>query len=194
MKKLSLLIALCMLLTISGVYATWIYSGNLIDTQTEPFVSKMGGLDHTGNSGSYSFTANSLDFAVEPDSQDTKITTIVWGTGSMTLVFTPKGDINDAMLAKALTATLTVEQASSTLGEYDDTDVYTIAENFKVSLTSENWTSHNDGEYYTYTITAATIKDAISIGQFHLPTEDEYVAFKAVIQDVKFRVRVTPAA
>ena len=194
MTKLSLLIALCMLLTISGVYATWIYSGNLIDTQTEPFVSKMGGLDHTGNSGSYSFTANSLDFAVEPDSQDTKITTIVWGTGSMTLVFTPKGDINDAMLAKALTATLTVEQASSTLGEYDDTDVYTIAENFKVSLTSENWTSHNDGEYYTYTITAATIKDAISIGQFHLPTEDEYVAFKAVIQDVKFRVRVTPAA
>ena len=194
MKKLSLLIALCMLLTIGGVYATWIYSGNLIDTQTEPFVSKMGGLDHTGNSGSYSFTANSLDFAVEPDSQDTKITTIVWGAGSMTLVFTPKGDINDAMLAKALTATLTVEQASSTLGEYDDTDVYTIAENFKVSLTSENWTSHNDGEYYTYTITAATIKDAISIGQFHLPTEDEYVAFKAVIQDVKFRVRVTPAA
>ena len=194
MKKLSLLIAICMLLTIGGVYATWIYSGNQIDAQTEPFVSKMGGLDHEGNSGSYSFIDNSLDFAVEPDTQDTKITTIAWGTGSIQLVFTPKGDINDAMLAKALNATLTVELASSSIGEYNSTAVYTIDPDFAVTLTKDNWTSHNDGEYYTYTITADTIKDAISIGNFHLPSEDDYVAFKAVIQDVKFRVKVTPAA
>ena len=115
MKKLSLLIALCMLLTVGGVYATWIYSGNQISAQTEPFVSKMGGLDYTGNSGSYAFTENSLDFAVEPNNQDDKITTIAWGTGSVTLVFTPQKDINDAMLAKALSATLTVEFASAHL-------------------------------------------------------------------------------
>lgn len=194
MKKLSILIALCILLTVGGVYATWIYSGNQIDAQTEPFVSKMGGIDHEGNSGSYSFTENSLDFAVEPDSQDTKITTIAWGTGSITLVFTPKGDISDDMLAKALNATLTVELASSTAGTYNTFDVYTIDPNFAVELTEADWTSHNSGEYYTYTITSATIEDAISIGNFHLPTQDEYEAFKAVIQDVKFRVKVTPAA
>ena len=194
MKKVSLLITLCMLLIVGGVYATWIYSGNQVDAQTEPFVSKMGALDHEGNSGSYTFIENSLDFAVEPDTQDTKITTIVWGTGSMTLVFTPKGDISDAMLAKALGATLTVELASSTYGEYNGTSVYSIDPDFAVTLTAGDWTSHNDGEYYTYTITADTIKDAISIGSFHLPSEDDYAAFKTVIQDVKFRVKVTPAA
>jgi len=194
MKKLSLIIALCILLSIGGVYATWIYSGNQIDAQTEPFVSKMGGIDHEGNSGSYSFTENSLDFAVEPDSQDTKITTIAWGTGSITLVFTPKGDISDDMLANALNATLTVELASSTAGTYNSTDVYTIDPNFAVVLTETDWTEHNSGEYYTYTITAATIEDAISIGSFHLPTQDEYEEFKDVIQNVKFRVKVTPAA
>ena len=194
MKKFSILIALCVLLTVGGVYATWIYSGNQIDAQTEPFVSKMGGLDHEGNSGSYTFTNNSLDFAVEPDTQETKITTIVWGTGSMQLVLTPKTDINDAMLQKALNATITVELASSTAGEYKGETVYTIDPNFAVTLTAGDWTSHNDGEYYTYTITADTIKDAISIGSFHLPSEDDYTEFKSVIQDVKFRVKVSPAA
>ena len=194
MKKFGILIALCVLLTVGGVYATWIYSGNQIDAQTEPFVSKMGGLDHEGNSGSYSFTNNSLDFAVEPDTQETKITTIVWGTGSMQLVLTPKTDINDAMLQKALNATITVELASSTAGEYKGETVYTIDPNFAVTLTADDWTSHNDGEYYTYTITADTIKDAISIGSFHLPSEDDYTEFKSVIQDVKFRVKVSPAA
>ena len=194
MKKFGILIALCVLLTVGGVYATWIYSGNQIDAQTEPFVSKMGGLDHEGNSGSYSFTNNSLDFAVEPDTQETKITTIVWGTGSMQLVLTPKTDINDAMLQKALNATITVELASSTAGEYKGETVYTIDPNFAVTLTADDWTSHNDGEYFTYTITADTIKDAISIGSFHLPSEDDYTEFKSVIQDVKFRVKVSPAA
>ena len=194
MKKFSILIALCVLLTVGGVYATWIYSGNQIDAQTEPFVSKMGGLDHEGNSGSYTFTNNSLDFAVEPDTQETKITTIVWGTGSMQLVLTPKTDINDAMLQKALNATITVELASSTAGEYKGETVYTIDPNFAVTLTADDWTSHNDGEYFTYTITADTIKDAISIGSFHLPSEDDYTEFKSVIQDVKFRVKVSPAA
>ena len=194
MKKFGILIALCVLLTVGGVYATWIYSGNQIDAQTEPFVSKMGGLDHEGNSGSYSFTNNSLDFAVEPDTQETKITTIVWGTGSMQLVLTPKTDINDAMLQKALNATITVELASSTAGEYKGETVYTIDPDFAVTLTADDWTSHNDGEYFTYTITADTIKDAISIGSFHLPSEDDYTEFKSVIQDVKFRVKVSPAA
>ena len=194
MKKFSILIALCVLLTVGGVYATWIYSGNQIDAQTEPFVSKMGGLDHEGTSGSYTFLNNSLDFAVEPDAQDTKITTIAWGAGSMQLVLTPKTDINDAMLQKALNATITVELASSTAGEYKGETVYTIDPDFAVTLTAGDWTSHNDGEYYTYTITADTIKDAISIGSFHLPSEDDYTEFKSVIQDVKFRVKVSPAA
>ena len=194
MKKFGILIALCVLLTIGGVYATWVYSGNSIDAQTEPFVSKMGGLDHEGNSGSYTFANNSLDFAVEPDTQETKITTIVWGTGSMQLVLTPKTDINDAMLQKALNATITVELASSTAGEYKGETVYTINPDFAVTLTADDWTSHNDGEYFTYTITADTVKDAISIGSFHLPSEDDYTEFKSVIQDVKFRVKVSPAA
>ena len=194
MKKLSLLIALCILLTIGGVYATWIYSGNQIDSQTTPFVSKMGGLDHEGNSGSYTFIENSLEFSVEPDAQDTKITTIVWTEGTVKLVFTPKGDINDTMLANALNATITVELASSTAGDYKGETIYTVDSNFKLTITESDWTSHNDGEYYSYTITAAAVKDAISIGSFHLPSEDDYNDFKDAIQDVKFRVKVTPAA
>jgi hypothetical protein len=98
------------------------------------------------------------------------------------------------MLAKALNATITIELASSTAGTYNGTTVYTINPDFAIELTEADWTSHNSGEYYTYTITATEVEDAISIGAFHLPTQDEYEEFKAVIQDVKFRVKVAPAA
>ena len=124
MKKFSLLIALCLLLTIGGVYATWIYSGSQFDARTEPFVSKMGGMDHQGNAGAYTFTNNSLDFSIEPDTQETKKTTLVWGTGSVTLTFTPKGDILSDTLTRALSATITVEQASDTLGNYGGQPIY----------------------------------------------------------------------
>ena len=196
MKKISILIALCMLLTVGGVYATWIYSGNQLASQTEPFVSKMGVLGYEGTSGSYTFTHNDLDFAVEPDDQQTKNTTIAWGSGSMTLVFTPKKDISDVALANALNATLTVEISSSSAGVYNEETVFSVDPGFKVVLNTEEnaWveTTNENGTYYTYTITADTIKGAISIGNFSLPTEDDYNDFKAAINDVTFRVKVTP--
>lgn len=198
MKKLSLLVALALLVTVGGVYATWTYSGHSIDPQTEPFVSKMGALDHEGNSGAYSFSNNSLDFSVEPDDQMTKNTTIRWGTGTITLTFTPKGDITPDALNKALTAVVTVEQASSSLGEYDDTVIYDINEAFEIVHTPSHWTGHGTPntagvyDYYTHTIEASNLESAISIGSFQLPTEVEYEAFKTAIQDVKFRVRVVP--
>ena len=199
MKKLSILIALCMLLTVGGVYATWIYSEGQIDTQFKGFSSGMGGIDHEGNSGLYEFTLNGLSFTVEPNTQKDKITTIVWAeNGTMTLTFTPKGDITDAMLAKALNATLTVEFAAADVagGTYDNQTIFTINPDYKIELTADDWqeqTSEN-GTYYTYTITKDTMADSISVGSFHLPTEDEYHAFSTAMQSVKFAVRVTPAA
>ena len=197
MKKFSLLIALCLILTIGGVYAAWIYSGTGLGAQTEPFVSKMGILDHDGDAGTYTFTNNSLDFSIEPNNQQEKITTLVWGEGSMTLVFTPKVDISDTALENALTATITIEQASATLGSYNGETIYTVNSDFKIVLTENSWTPHDnnaDGvtDYYTYTITKANVEGSVSVGQFHLPTEDDYNEFKTAIQDVKFRVKVTP--
>ena len=41
MKKLSLLIALCMLLSIAGVYATWTYADSTITPKTGMTVEKV---------------------------------------------------------------------------------------------------------------------------------------------------------
>ena len=187
-----------MFLTIGGVYATWIYSGSQVDAQTEPFVSKMGGLDHEGNAGIYTFSHNSLDFSVEPNNNIDKVTTIIWGDGNVTLTFTPKGDITPENLAAALGGTVSVELASDTAGTYGEQTIYTITENNSFVLPNfageGGWTEHNqDGtKYYTFVIDASMIDEAIAIGNFALPTENDYVAFKAAIQNVKFRLRVTP--
>ena len=119
---------------------------------------------------------------------DANVITVKGPLGTLTYAVNPK------MTVKIDGATLTVERASSSAGEYKGQTIYTVDNNFKVELTSANWTSHNDGEYYTYTINADTVKDAITIGEFHLPSEDDYNEFKTAIQDVKFRVKVSPAA
>ena len=199
MKKISLLIALCMLLTVGGVYATWIYSGTSLDVQTESFISALGGLQHEGSSGLYSFTNNTLKFAVEPDNQQDKNATIVWDeTTSITVVFTPHGDISTQGLATALNATFTI--ISNTLGTYNGADIYSINPDFAIVVTPDNWTGYGaqnaDGVYesYTYTITATALKEAnpISIADISLPTEDDYNDFNAANGNVKFKIQVSP--
>ncbi len=198
MKKFSLLIVLCMLLTIGGVYATWIYSGNQVDPQTQPFISQMGDIDHEGNAGSYSFTNDGLGFAVEPTTQEEKVTSIVWNDKSVILTFTPKLDISDAALEDALNATIVVELASDTAGTYQERTIYTIKQDFAITLNQGSWQGHdtNDDnimEYYTFVINKTNISESIEIYPFELPTEDDYADFKAIIQNVKFRLKVTPS-
>ena len=51
-----------------------------------------------------------------------------------------------------------------------------------------------DTNTYSYRITAASLADAVSIGNFTLDTYDEYRAFKLAQDVVKFKFRVNPAA
>ena len=198
MKKFSLIIALCLMLTIGGVYATWIYSGNQVEPQTQQFVGQMGGMDHEGNAGSYTFINEGLEFAVEPNTQEAKETTIVWNDKSLVLNFTPKSDISDAAKEAALNATIIVEIISENAGIYNGQTVYSIAPDFKITLDESKWTPVDTDaddvvDHYSFVIDKSNIEGSILIEKIALPSEDDYVLFKEAIKNVKFRVRVTGA-
>lgn len=195
MKKLSLLIALCMLISIGGVYAVWTYPGETMESQTEPFVSKMGDIGHTGSAGSYTFSGNSIDFSIEPNNQDEKITSIVWGAGQVTLTFVADANISDDAKSAALNATISIVNTSATLGEYDSQAIYTLDSTKVITLNESSWTKV-DNQTYTYTITAQTLEGlgAISINPFSLPSQDDYDDFKTANAAVRFAIKVTPGA
>lgn len=194
MKKLSVLVALILCVTVGGVYAAWIYSGSTINAQTEPFVNKMGELRTEGEAGSYHFSENTIDFAIEPNNQDDKRTTLVWGTGKVTLTFEAAGDITDADLAKALNASVVVVSENIASGMYEETQIYTIVDGKKIQLTESSW-QHTDGtNIWTVTINASELEGFVTVADYHLPTADEYSAFVTAHGNVKFKLQVTPAA
>lgn len=194
MKKLSIFVALILCVTIGGVYAAWIYSGNTIEPQVEPFVNKMGDKSTVGAAGAYHFSANSIDFAIEPDDQDSKHTTLVWGSGTVTITFEAAGDITDADLTRALNATITIISDNIANGVYESSQIYTIVAGKSIQLNQSRWTNTPGTNKWVATISASELEGFVTVADYHLPTSDEYEAFKLAHGDVKFKLQVTPGA
>ena len=193
MKKLTVLVALLLCITIGGVYATWIFAGDTILSQTDPFVNKMGDVDTSTSAGSYHFVNNTVNLVVEPENADSYKADITW-TGDVTLRFAANDTISAAPLDKALNATVIIEAVDITSATYGGDQIYTLNNNFKIQLTEDSWSYDEGTNTYSYKITAAALADAVSIGNFTLDTYDEYRAFKLAQDVVKFKFRVNPAA
>lgn len=196
MKKLTILVALLLCVTIGGVYATWIYAGDSILSQTDPFANKMGDVDTEMSAGSYHFTNNSIAIVVEPNNNTDHLTTLTW-SGSVTLRFEANSSISAAPLQKALNAVITIEAVDLVNGVYDDgtgsKQIYTLNDTFKIQLDDSKWTQ--ESEYvYTYEINAADLAGAVTMESFHLPTYDDYKLFKVAQDVVKFKFRVNAGA
>ena len=193
MKKLTVLVALLLCITIGGVYATWIFAGDTILSQTDPFVNKMGDVDTSTSAGSYHFVNNTVNLVVEPEDPASYNAIITW-TGEVTLQFAANETISSAPLEKALNATVIIEAVDITVATYEGDQIYTLNDSFKIQLNRDSWTYDEGTNTYSYKITAAALADAISIGDFELDTYDEYRAFKLAQDVVKFKFRVNPAA
>lgn len=193
MKKLTVLVALLLCITIGGVYATWIFAGDTILSQTDPFVNKMGDVDTSTSAGSYHFVNNTVNLVVEPENADSYKASITW-TGEVTLQFAANDTISAAPLERALNATIIIEAVDIAGAKYKGTQIYTLTEGFKIQLTEDSWSYDEGTNTYSYKITAAALAGAISIDNFTLETYDEYRAFKLAQDIVKFKFRVNPAA
>ena len=193
MKKLSILVALLLCITIGGVYATWIFAGDTIMSQTDPFVNKMGDVDTTTSAGTYHFVNNTINIVVEPESDSSYKAAVEW-TGSVTLQFAANDTISEAPLAKALNAVITIEAVDILNGTYGEegAQIYFLDSSFKIELSEQNWTHDESTNTYSCEITAAQLENSVTIGDFTIDTYDEYRAFKLAQDVVKFKFRVNP--
>lgn len=195
MKKLSLLIALCILISIGGVYAVWTYAGTTIAPKTGmALVKGMGEVKLEGAAGAYSEVTNNIKLTVEPKT-GTFNTQLVF-SGELKIKFTPSPTISNASLANALNATITIHGVDLASAVYDDgtgeQQIYTLSANPTITLTEDSWTEESDGSY-TYTLQASTLADIITMAEFNLPSHDEYLAFQTAHQHAVFRADIAPA-
>lgn len=188
MKKLSILVALILCVTIGGVYATWVYPGNDIGRLEAPVSNNMGEVTFSGSMGTYSLVSNDMALIIDQDGNQTFNTKLTY-SGNLVFTFTPAANISDAQRDAALNAKVSVMGTDVASAVYGTKQIWAFDETKIVTLNKADW-SENNG-VYTYTFACSKLADTVKLSQvFNLPTYDDFKAFSDAQKHAVFNLHV----
>lgn len=173
MKKLSLLIALCMLLSIGGVYATWVYSKS--DDVADVIGSKaitMTGATFTGTYGTYNVDTSNLTMVVDPKEGTAHTTSLKIG-GNLVIKFTPDTYAPVEVKKNGVASTFAFSLSNSAWN-YDSKAIMTV-DTEKHDIT---WGNPDSNGVFTYTIDANALAGYLTLAEFTLDTKADYDAYE----------------
>ena len=176
MKKLSLLIALCMLLTIGGVYATWTYTQNT-DVADEAVNMNLNLTDvaYSGSYGTYKVDVSGLSLSIDPKVGTTH-TTALYATGNIVITFTPNSVAPTEVKENGVATTYAFSLANPNW-QYEGQNIVAVnhTENHNVT-----WQDNGDGTF-SFTISADEFMEHVALTEFELDTKVKYDAYNAVL-------------
>ena len=205
MKKLSILIALMLLVTVGGVYATWSYAGtnDIADAFAEAKVT-IADAELTGANGVYRIESN-LVLTVDQANDDHEAKLVFAPNNDqpiyLKVTFTPAANapqtIKDSAVPSELYfgTTTTMQYNIDADGNYSATGTPTDIFKFtnasdRVFSPNVTWTPESDGTF-TYTMDQPTLESMISLAQtFVLDTKAEHDAFRTALNG-NIVVRIT---
>ena len=190
MKKLSVLIALALCITIGGVYAAWTYAtGNVTNNTNLSDISV--GMEVEKNSSKGTLTAEfsqTPNFSVEPDTgnvpklqnNDTDV--------KLVITFTPDDAAEPDVKTHGIDVTVTL--SASGFGQYNSgTDVISV-KTAQIDISKGDWTV-SDG-VLTYEITSDTIIGCLSVDNTKaLTTATEAETFRAAVTSGKITINIS---
>ena len=196
MKKLSVLIALMLLLTVGGVYATWSYAGtnDIADAFAEAKVT-IADVELIGANGVYKIESN-LVLTVDQANEDHEAKLVFGSNDSqpifLKVTFTPAANAPQSIKEEAVPTelyfgtTTEMEYKMDAQGNYSETGtakkIFTFANpsdgDFSPNVT---WNEESDGSF-TYTLDETALSSMISLSQtFVLDTKAEHDAFREAL-------------
>ena len=204
MKKLSLLIALCMLISIGGVYASWTYPGEgTSDNRNIPINITLPTEELGGAAGVYTVEENTLTVEIENAGNYTPYLSV---TGHILIKFTPTSGISDTALTDALTGAMVfhaeyLDNAVLTEENYGNFPaelgrIYQVDESkdtLQMSQTSgtNQWVWSDEEGAYLFEITPAHFSAFVTINpNISLNTVEKYLAFEQVYVKAHFHLDV----
>ena len=192
MKKLSLLVALILCVTIGGVYATWYYSGaeNVADI-SEPITINLEDAQTVGSHGSYELlkTVNDATF-IRIDQVDDNHKAGLVCNSEIKLVFKPNVHASAEIKDGQFDTWIYFSGNFDTLTYGGQSIFKTVAQKDVDSGIKITWTVNSDGNLEC-DITQY-IQDVLEFeNDFYLDTLADYNAFAAAIDGIKLNVHVT---
>lgn len=178
MKKISILIAFAMILTIGGVYATWNYAQGEIAsidmTQSAVLTEKV--IDTPMGSISVN---NNLEIIIDDTNDDHVAELII--EGGINIVFTAHELAPENVRTNGIPMQYTI--TTTTSWEYAGTQIFT-AQTAPILINDGNAT-------FTATITAAEIMNALTLANISLPTVADYDAFELALANGEIIITVS---
>lgn len=203
MKKLSLLIALCMLLSIGGVYATWTYAGAEMKESHKHMDIQLADPDSTNvEEGSILNILNTMTATLDDTDNDHQAEVVI--TGKMVFVFKAGHGSSDEIQTNGLPLQFQVENRNPLNYTYDGETmaVFTVANGAKTSvgtltkITSANidelearvgngvqLDSYVDAACFYFEVTYEQVNGRFD-SELKLPTLEDYNAFDTWLASV----------
>lgn len=179
MKKLTLLVALILCVTIGGVYAAWVYTGNTMGTASRTLSHGLATATTEGNVGLYKITHNDIDIKIDQTAADDYTAKLVV-TGSVTITFTPNPGAPSDIVANALPTVAYLALTDSAANLYEGKEIYKVADT-KLDLV---WGAPDADGVFSATVTADQIDTLLDIDTFVLDTHAKHTAFHEVEEHV----------
>ena len=201
MKKLSILVALILCVTIGGVYAAWVYfdTNDVVDQHSEVVV-ELESAQVSGAIGTYTINTN-LKLKIDQVDGSDHVAELEYYTADsspafLTVTFTPAPgapkDVKDNGLQSYLkiATTTTMQYPADGDGKYDTSgtlkDIFVITPSTNINTSA--WTK--SGDTFTKTFDEAALKELVKLnGPIILDTKASYTAFGGLLSgNIKFTI------
>ena len=183
MKKISVLMALIICVTIGSVYAAWSYTGTTVSSVDRTISHGMTTATTDGDVGVMSIVSNSVDVAIDQTAIGNYLAKLVI-TGSITVKFTPNPGAPENVVNGAIDAIANVYIQNAAENKYNDAEIYVATEN----VVELEWEKQTDGTFLA-TVTADQIDTLLDLGaDFVLDTYAKYQAFHALEEKLTLTV------
>lgn len=189
MKKISFLIMLALVVTVSGVYAAWNYAQGATASVEITREINMAQVNTSSNKGSISATPTDVAFLVD-DAGDYH--TELKGTGEFAITFTPSASGVDASVLEngiKMIATITIRSSQNLTYPYNSQNIVPIAAKTAGNANVIDLTP--TGPSKTATLTVDQILGAVELCDVVLKTKAENDAFHTVLNDYTIVITIS---
>lgn len=189
MKKIGTIIALALVLTIGGVYATFNYAENAPTSQSSEFQQNVLAEASVTTLGEISINSNSLTVKVKNGGDNTTVLDDI--TGEADAAFTANQYANEDAKNNGIVWAIRL-----------DFEGETTTYNGQPVFTTTSWGNDQGKEYdsvlfnggtaqKSIKLTGLTIKPLLSLTKFILATKAEYDAYKAVLDGITIKITLS---
>ena len=181
-RRMSLLVALALVLTVGGVYAAWIYSNTNANGVAPGVSHAMAAVsDEKTPNGTIAIVSNSTNVKIDQKAEGdyTAIPVFV-------VSFTPANMASDDVKANAIPVSAVLNVINPTNSQYEGKDIFFAGETVDLE-----WEKQDDGSFHA-TLDISDLAKIVGFGEFVLPTIDDYTAFQEAMSVIRLEVKINP--